>query len=471
MSPQNIRKVIVLNGILLVCGILFFAGHCLAQNSLVAADLINVGKEFYNKGSYDKAIHELSKALLIEPRNEEALDYLRRMGLKRGIYSYQTSPLDEISELTDEIGAYEKRLKDLEEQQKRQRSFSQKLQDEKQQLEQLIDQKEQEKQQLMEQHEELRIVASMKLKEQQEQIRELAKNDQARTEQVVTLHTDLYSLKDQLKGDREQFLVKKQELEQIRNEFEQYKKEAETTYRQVEIDREKQLLVLEKERDGLEHVAFNMEQDRREKVKAFEDIVRQKDAELYLEKNRTATVTYQLAKEKQHGLNLKTQVERLRQEKDELAGEARGLEAQLSEMRKQKMYRYAGKETKRDESIPLVNHIIRQDNIILDLKSRLIVLKEEVKSLNARENATEVAELNEQIESLRKEINEKEKALEFSGEKEGILESRIQEYRKRLEIVEGMIKDKENRILFLEEQMDVGLYSDPDPVFAEEDIQ
>lgn len=59
---------------------------------------------------------------------------------------------------------------------------------------------------------------------------------------------------------------------------------------------------------------------------------------------------------------------------------------------------------------------------------------------------------------MKKEIDAQEGEVNFSQKQQEILNDRIDEYRERLGIVEGMIKDKEERILFLEEQLGADVY-------------
>ncbi|MEW5895399.1 MAG: hypothetical protein AB1650_06555 [Candidatus Omnitrophota bacterium] len=459
MNPFNTSKVGIFEWAVFVCCFLFLTGNCLAQKSLVAEDLIRSGKKYYENGYHDKAIHQFSKALLIEPKNQEALEYLGKMGLSGGVYGQPESQLDKIHELSEEIAAYQTRVGELSDQQD---ALSLHLQEEKQRLENLIIEKEREKELLLNDHEELRAVAEMKLKEQQEQLAVLAASEEAKTREIVKLHTNLYSLKNELSGGLDELINKKQEMEQIRIEFEQYKKDeesAEKEYRQVQMNIEQERLALEKERDDLKHEVFTVENDKQQKMKAFEDVLRQKNAELFLEKNKSVANSYELAKQRQNVLDLRTKLESLRQEKSRLSQESDDLKEQIHKIK------LAKKQTPvKINGDQWIDHIKRQDDIIVNLKSRLIILKDEVASFAESDNSGQVLELTNQIESLKKEIQEKEEELKFSGQKQDMLKMRLEEHQKRLKIVDEMIREKEEHILFLEEQ--VGLYSNA-PVYGE----
>lgn len=65
--------------------------------------LIEEGINHYNTGNYDQAIHQLSKALLADPSNPKAKFYLQKMGLSEGLYGTHLTPLDHVSQLSQDI--------------------------------------------------------------------------------------------------------------------------------------------------------------------------------------------------------------------------------------------------------------------------------------------------------------------------------------------------------------------------------
>jgi chromosome segregation ATPase len=57
------------------------------QNSYpIAAYLLDYAKKLYEQGDFENAKHEFSKLLVIDPDNKEAREYLKKMGLDRGLY-------------------------------------------------------------------------------------------------------------------------------------------------------------------------------------------------------------------------------------------------------------------------------------------------------------------------------------------------------------------------------------------------
>ena len=58
-----------------------------ANTSVMAAQyLTDLGKSYYDAGQEDEAVHEFSKALLVDPHNIEAISYLHKMGFNQGLY-------------------------------------------------------------------------------------------------------------------------------------------------------------------------------------------------------------------------------------------------------------------------------------------------------------------------------------------------------------------------------------------------
>ncbi len=71
-----------------------------AQDSRAADFLFELGKEYYQEGNYKQALHELKKALLVEPEHAGALGYIQMVREKLGL------PEEEL----EEAGAAEKEL-------------------------------------------------------------------------------------------------------------------------------------------------------------------------------------------------------------------------------------------------------------------------------------------------------------------------------------------------------------------------
>lgn len=95
----------------------FFAAFSPAENPS-AAYLCDFGISFYKDGRYDEALTEFNKALLLDPDNKIALDYINRifkeeLGAKKTAYPNETAPLardDSVSPTQDRKSAIEDTL-------------------------------------------------------------------------------------------------------------------------------------------------------------------------------------------------------------------------------------------------------------------------------------------------------------------------------------------------------------------------
>lgn len=76
--------------------------------------LVKMGKDHLQKGQRDMAIHEFSKALMMDPHNETALKELHSLGIDQGLYSGARTSLERLSAMSEEINAYKTKLQDLE---------------------------------------------------------------------------------------------------------------------------------------------------------------------------------------------------------------------------------------------------------------------------------------------------------------------------------------------------------------------
>ena len=68
-----------------------------------AEALCQYGKRLYKQGDLENAIHEFSKALIVDPENETAKSYLRKMGLAEGLYSGEKTDRSRVVQLVRDL--------------------------------------------------------------------------------------------------------------------------------------------------------------------------------------------------------------------------------------------------------------------------------------------------------------------------------------------------------------------------------
>ncbi|HBR14248.1 MAG TPA: hypothetical protein DD723_01715 [Candidatus Omnitrophica bacterium] len=78
--------------------------------------LTDLGESYYNQGDTQEAIHEFSKALLVDPSNEKAKRYLKELGLDQGLYKGIKTRSSQVAELADQVKGYKQQVTDLEKQ-------------------------------------------------------------------------------------------------------------------------------------------------------------------------------------------------------------------------------------------------------------------------------------------------------------------------------------------------------------------
>lgn len=458
------QKTFFIAALLIFSGVFFFMQGAYAQGSMVVQELIKMGKGFYESGHYEKAIHEFSKALLVEPYNEEALKCLEKMGVDGGVYGYQKTAVDHIYELSEEIAAYQNDLQALEAQKNAQQEYNAKLEQQKAYLKNMIAQKEEEKQNLSAESEEFRAVATMKLKENQDYISELEQGSRGKIVELVRLNTDLVEIKEELISDKNVIEGQAEELNGLKRDFEKYKKLNDEEARILTMKHEDELASLEKDRNDLGHEVFNVKDRHRQKMRQYQQAFVKKEAELKMEKSLSTIKSYRIAQQENRYSDLKEKLDVLRKQKIGLADEAEELRKQIRKLKQERTFRYASSsvDSKTDLKKQLVQRIRKQDADIMDLKTRLVEMLGQIDLLKEGplEDGQRISELEQQVAGLEQEIAEKEKEMDFSLEQQDILEGRIEEYQERLDIVEGMITDKEERILFLEEQLGADVYPD-----------
>lgn len=440
--------------LLMIGGMLFFCPHASAK-SLVAQELIQMGKELYENGSHEEALHEFSKVLLIEPRNEEALSYLEKMGFDDGIYGRRKSPLFDLYALNVEIVEYQQQIDQLNREQQKDYEKIDALQER-------IVQKENEKQQLIDENYELNAVATMKLKEQQEYIENLKQENELKKEELLRLNTDLAELKQELVADKTTLAQMTADLEGLEREYDQYQQMTEDEKQAMTNDYKKSLADLEEQRDHLEREIFKVKDRYRRNMRKYHDALVIKEADLKKEKNLSAVKSYRIAQQENRFLALKEELDNVKDQKEMLKDEAYLLQEEIRALKRKLTFRYV-EMSGRESSEDLEDHIRQQDEKLIQLKEQQIALLNKIEFLKEQGNEEDkqmIRDLNRQIDGLKKEIKQKEEEIEFQGKQQEALNGRIDEYQKRLDIVEGMIEDKEARILFLEEQLGADIYPD-----------
>ena len=85
------------------------------ETSSGASDyLVETGERSLQSGDVQDAIHEFSKALMVDPDNEKAKHYLKQFHLDGGIYQGAQTRESQMGQLVRDIRDYEGQLRSLE---------------------------------------------------------------------------------------------------------------------------------------------------------------------------------------------------------------------------------------------------------------------------------------------------------------------------------------------------------------------
>jgi len=96
---------------LIVLGSIFFVQPVNADSEYGSAQfLTEIGIQHYERGQVDEAVHELSKALMLDPDNQKAKEYLAQMGLTDQIYKGVKNKSTELVRLARSVKDYENQV-------------------------------------------------------------------------------------------------------------------------------------------------------------------------------------------------------------------------------------------------------------------------------------------------------------------------------------------------------------------------
>lgn len=181
---------------------------------MVSDYLIKRGKRYYTQRNRAKAIHELSKVLIINPNEKEAAYYLNKLGVHGGVYGRPQTTATRIARLSGEIHEYKKNIAVLEKENIEQAQATQSLQGEKISLRHDILIQEAENNTLREE-------AKSLLAQRKARIKSLEVFSKKKRKEIVRLNTDLFTWKSKLAKRVASLKEKDQQLEETRRRLSQ----------------------------------------------------------------------------------------------------------------------------------------------------------------------------------------------------------------------------------------------------------
>lgn len=423
--------------------------------SLIGGDLINSGKEYYQKKDYFNAIHEFSKALLVEPGNKEALNYLSKMGMSGGFYGHPNRQLSQIADLAADAAQYKTDFDDLTVEKAKSDELAQNLNTEldhrKRSFQKIVSKKEIEQQILIKSAAQALAAADS-----------LAKKTTHQRKEIASLNTNLYGMKIRVTKDIGKLRAKDQQIQNIEEQFKNVQNkfhDSKRDWRVNSIDYENKLLTMEQEISQHKDSFAKTDEQRQERIKNLRENLRKSLIEAGNMRDRLILSEYKLA----HRTNqLAYQDKRIKVLKESLIA----LEKELPEM---PVEMKAKTQALIEDFPPLSSEsekaefLKRQDRVISELKERLLTtnrMMEEFKK--ASPNQEQTAELMAKIQGMTQEIRERDSAFEDQTKDYQMLETRLKDTQQRLQFVESAMQEREQEIKDLEEQLNNVLGGAPD---------
>ncbi len=500
----NLNKIIP---IIFLWGFLFSPSFVAAdENSgLIAQYLMRRGISYYERGDYISAIHEFNKAMLADPGNILAQDYLNKLGISSAYYGRPGEQPSPIQELTTTVQQYKKEVRSLKQDNQQKDKEAESLRKERDRLKQSTIQYKSEKDSLTEllgntqqqaddqsgkdkaviqdlrkasREKEQKIAHLSSDLDKSEKVLNILQNsivqmtqenktlhttivetqnqsrkDQAKIKEINQLNSDLASIKDTL---AEKLVLIQNKENQIKD-LEKNLNSNERHWRENKISYEKQIHDLEQKFNEYKLGNNRSIDSYNNQAKELQDLLAEKKKELGAMQDRVTFAEYKLS---QHDAEVAEKDKRITELKNGLSGlekELVSLQGQLKE--KGGAAQVAQNEQGTQEDMDRIKLVKRQDRLISDLKEKLLSVRQQMDTMkqpNAEENANysqDMIDLKEQLGALNSRLEHQETALKEKTEGYSMLESRLQDTQERLDVVDGIMQKKNDQIKELEDQL------------------
>ncbi len=427
---------------------LLFPSLPASGEGLVAADLLETGKGFYEKGYYSRAIHEFSKVLLVDPDNVEAKAYLAKLGLKEGLYGRQITPLQQVGRLGQEIVGYQGQVSTLADEKAQEEERNRQLAADMASVEQSLQDKTAEAENIRQEADAAQKAADQRVAESEKTAAAMKTKAERKQKEVVRLNTNLYSLKSQYLKKQQQIKLKEAALKDLQQRIALGDK----------IDREEHLrnveqeLALKRDLEKLRHESEEMNLDNREKIDDLHTQLVSKSNEADILHDRLVMSNYQLA-------NAENQIASKERQIVEAQDILNRMQAKIGLLEK----KVAGglREKKPEEQGPqTVDFLKKQDQQISTLKTQLLATRTELNNLRltaGQATSEETAALKKQLEDMAAQLTDSKSLYANKDADYQIQEKRIKDLQERVAVVESELQFRDEQMKKLEKQLNEDL--------------
>ncbi len=197
------------------------------EKSLIADYLVTEGKNYYVAGDYAKAIHELSKALLVDPNHEEAQYYLNKLGATASLLlGRRSSKISQLNQMARNVEVYKNELVKLERDNMKKTKLTELMQKEREKLNQILVSKEEENKGLKEKINNVQEHFHQKANEDRGKIKELEKIKEKQKKEIACLNDELCTLEETLLTKVELIEDQQTEIKSLNKNVQEVKKMA-----------------------------------------------------------------------------------------------------------------------------------------------------------------------------------------------------------------------------------------------------
>ncbi|HPN55287.1 MAG TPA: hypothetical protein PLD92_00410 [Candidatus Omnitrophota bacterium] len=207
---------------------LFLALNPLAsayESSLIADHLVMEGKNYYASGDYARAIHELSKALLIDPHNAEAQYYLNQLGAAAGVLLGRgSSSMSQMAHMSRNLEWYKAELAKTERDNIEKARLTQALEAEKERLNQKLVNREKENKVLQQKIGDVQSHFRKKASQDRAMINDLEKITAQKEREIACLNDELCTLEETLLTKVELVEEQDKEIKDLARNIQEVKK-------------------------------------------------------------------------------------------------------------------------------------------------------------------------------------------------------------------------------------------------------
>ncbi len=396
-----------------------------SEESPIASALNDFGQQFYERGDFAQAAQEFSKALLVDPENAVAREYLGKMGFPGGLYPVRGTPADRALRQTRQAEELRNAVAQAEERRSNAENVAEDLARERNVLEDRLGRKTSEADSLWE------LLKGREFEAKNYQIR-LTQTQKEFADSRAKQESDLALLRDEVGAIKDtstrQELSYREGTQVLQGQVEGLQKDLRESQERIvlkdlDLARQGQELACAKE----ELASLNREMQQRdrtvaqdaERLAAMNVEVKRLQDELGLPKKARSSKKVSRAKAKALAPEVAALQERFAQEKqslEERTGELTTANDKIGELQKQ----------------------------LESMTADLAAAQQEVSRLKAAPSAGAAPDASAfELESARKKLLEQEVIIENQNDQVALLSDRIIDLEERLSLTQRIVQEKE----------------------------